>query len=107
MKLSYGHFSEYIEHESDHVIDLIQNWCNAYLRRFCKCKGVEMWMWFDKPMKNEISTKLVRKHIVKICDPDLSRDDKRKMLANLKVGGGIFSLLLSTVLPLLVSAYVK
>ena len=29
-----GHFSEYIEHASDHVIDQIQNCCNAYLRGF-------------------------------------------------------------------------
>ena len=50
--------------------------------------------------------KLVRKDILKIYDPDLSRDKKRKMLANPKFGGGIFSLLLSTVLPLLVSAFV-
>ena len=52
-------------------------------------------------------SKLVRKDMVRICDPDLSRDEKRKMLVNPKVRGGIFSLLLSTVLPLLVSAYLK
>ena len=31
IKLLKGHFSEYIENASDHVIDLIQNCCNAYL----------------------------------------------------------------------------
>ena len=58
-------------------------------------------------MENEILTKLVRKGMVRICDPDLSRSEKRKMLVNPKVGGRIFNLLLGTVLPLLVSAYVK
>ena len=97
IKLLKGNFSEYIENASDHVIDLIQNCCNAYLRGFYKCKRVEKWVWFDKP----------RKYIVKICDPDLSRDEKRKILADPWVGGEIFSLLFGNVLPLLVSAYVK
>ena len=48
-------------------------------------------MWFDNPTNNEILTKLVRKDMLKICDPDLSRDEKRKMLANLQAVGGIFS----------------
>ena len=48
-------------------------------------------MWFDNPTNNEILTKLVRKDMLKICDPDLSRDEKRKMLANPQVAGGIFS----------------
>ena len=40
IKLLKGNFSEYIENASDHVIDLIQNCCNAYLRGFYKCKRV-------------------------------------------------------------------
>ena len=112
IRLPKGNFSEYIEHASDHVIDLIQKCFNAYLRCFYKCKRVkkittEEWVWFDKPMENEILTKLVRKDMVRICDPDLSRREKRKMLADPRVGGRIFSLLLDSVLPLFVSAYVK
>ena len=55
----------------------------------------------------EIIEELVRKKMLKICDPVVSRSEKRKMLADLHVGGGIFNLLLGIVLPLLVSAYVK
>ena len=43
----------------------------------------------------------------KIIDPDVSRSEKRKILSSEQKGGGIFSLLLGTVLPALVSAFVK
>ena len=75
---------------SDHVIDLIRNCCNAYLGGF-----------------NRRKCKLVRKEMSKICDPDVSRDEKRKMLADPHVRGEIFSLLLGSVLPALVSTFVK
>ena len=43
----------------------------------------------------------------KIIDPDVSRDEKRKILSHQQKGSGIFSLLLGTVLPALISAFVK
>ena len=66
INLLKGHFSEYIEHASDHVIDQIQNCCNAYLRGFFKCKMSEI-------RGIGILTKLVRKDMLKICDSDLSQ----------------------------------
>ena len=54
-----------------------------------------------------VDSKLVRKEILKLCDPDVSRDEKRKILSHQQKGGGIFSLLLGTVLPALISAFVK
>ena len=56
-----GNFSEYIENASDHVIDQIQNCCYAFMdgRYPCKRRG------------SEILAKLVRKDMLKICDPDL------------------------------------
>ena len=50
---------------------------------------------------------MVRKDMKKIIDPDVSRDEKRKILSHQQKGGGIFSLLLATVLPALVSEFVK
>ena len=44
---------------------------------------------------------------MKIIDPDVSRNEKRKILSHQQKGGGIFSLLLGIVLPALVSAFVK
>ena len=97
IKLLKGHFSEYIENSSDHVIDQIQNFCFAFMDGCCPCKR----------RGSEILAKLVRKDMKKIIDPDVSRGEKRKILSNLQKGGGIFSLLLGTVLPALVSAFVK
>ena len=92
-----GNFSEYIENASDHVIDQIQNCCYAFMdgRYPCKDRG------------SEILAKMVRKYMKKIIDPDVSRDEKRKILSHQQKGGGIFSLLLGIVLPALVSAFVK
>ena len=47
IKLLKGNFSEYIENVSDHVIDLIQNCCNAFLRGLYKYERVEKCGWFD------------------------------------------------------------
>ena len=92
-----GNFSEYIENASDHVIDQIQNCCSNFMAGHCPCKG----------RGSEILAKLVRKDMKKIIDPDVSRGEKRKILSHQQKGGGIFSLLLGTVLPALVSAFVK
>ena len=53
---------------------------------------------------SEILAKLVRKDMKKIIDPDVSRNEIRKILSHQQKGGGIFSLLLGMVLPALVSA---
>ena len=92
-----GNFSEYIEHASDHVIDQIQNCCYEFMdgRYPCKRRG------------SEILAIMVRKYMKKIIDPDVSRDEKRKILSHQQKGGGIFSLLVGTVLPALISAFVK
>ena len=92
-----GNFSEYIEHASDHVIDHIQNCCFVFMDGRCPCKR----------RSSEILAKLVRKDMKKIIDPNVSRGEKRKILSHEQKGGGIFSLLLGTVLPALVSAFVK
>ena len=92
-----GNYSEYIEHASDHDIDQIQNCCSVLMEGHCPCKG----------RGNEILAKMVRKHMRKIIDPDVSRDEKRKILSHQQKGSGIFSLLLGTVLPALISAFVK
>ena len=92
-----GNFSEYIENASDHVIDQIQNCCFAFMDGRCPCKR----------RGSEILAKLVRKDMKKIIDPDVSRSEKRKILSSQQKGGGIFSLLLGTVLPAIVSAFVK
>ena len=92
-----GNFSEYIENASDHVIDQIQNCCFAFMDGRCPCKR----------RGSEILAKLVRKDMKKIIDPDVSRSEKRKILSSQQKGGGIFSLLLGTVLPALVYAFVK
>ena len=97
INLLKGHFSEYIEHVSDHVIDQIQNCCFAFMDGRCPCKR----------RGSEILAKLVRKDMKKIIDPDVSRSEKRKILSSQQKGGGIFSLLLGTVLPAIVSAFVK
>merc|ERR1712243_490007 len=77
-----GNFSEYIEHASDHDIDQIQYCCFVLMDGHCPCKGGG----------SEILAKMVRKDIKKIIDPDVSRDEKRKILFNKQRGGGIFSL---------------
>ena len=92
-----GNFSEYIEHASDHVIDQIQKCCSNFMDGFCPCKD----------RGSEILSKMVRKDMKKIIDPDVSRDEKRKILSHQQKGSGIFSLLLGTVLPALISAFVK
>ena len=92
-----GNFSEYIEHASDHDIDQIQYCCFVLMDGRCPCKG----------RGNEILAKMVRKDMKKIIDPDVSRDEKRKILSHQQKGSGIFSLLLGTVLPALISAFVK
>ena len=92
-----GNFSEYIEHASDHDIDQIQYCCFVLMYGRCPCKG----------RGNEILAKMVRKDMKKIIDPDVSRDEKRKILSHQQKGSGIFSLLLGTVLPALISAFVK
>ena len=89
-----GNFSEYIENASDHVIDQIQNCCFAFMDGRCPCKR----------RGSEILAKLVRKDMKKIIDPDVSRSEKRKILSSQQKGAGIFSLLLGTVLPAIVSA---
>ena len=43
----------------------------------------------------------------KIIDPYVSRNEIRKILSHQQKGSGIFSLLLGTVLPALISAFVK
>ena len=91
-----GNFSEYIENASDHVIDQIQNCCSHFMAGHCPCKR----------RGSEILAKLVRKDMKKIIDPDVSRGEKRKILSSQQKGGRIFSLLLGTVLPALVSAFV-
>merc|ERR1712239_56030 len=65
-----GNFSEYIEHASDHDIDQIQNCCFVLMDGRCPCKGGG----------SEILAKMVRKDMKKIIDPDVSRDEKRKIL---------------------------
>merc|ERR1712081_122971 len=92
-----GNFSEYIEHASDHDIDQIQYCCFVLMDGRCPCKG----------RGNKILVKMVRKDMKKIIDPDVSRDEKRKILSNQQKGSGIFSLLLGTILPALISAFVK
>ena len=92
-----GNFSEYIENASDHVIDQIQHCCFVLMDGRCPCKD----------RASEILAKMVRKDMKKIIDPDVSRDEKRKILSHQQKGGGIFSLLLGTVLPALESAFVK
>ena len=92
-----GNFSEYIEHASDYDIDQIQYCCFVLMDGRCPCKG----------RGNEILAKMVRKDMKKIIDPDVSRDEKRKILSHQQKGSGIFSLLLGTVLPALISAFVK
>merc|ERR1711954_95227 len=92
-----GNYSEYIEHASDHDIDQIQKCCSVLMEGHCRCKG----------RGNEILAKMVRKHMRKIIDPDVSRDEKRKILSHQQKGSGIFSLLLGTVLPAIISAFVK
>ena len=89
-----GNFSEYIENASDHVIDQIQNCCFAFMDGCCPCKR----------RGSEILANLVRKDMKKIIDPDVSRSEKRKILSSQQKGAGIFSLLLGTVLPAIVSA---
>merc|ERR1712081_1043 len=84
-----GNFSEYIEHASDHDIDQIQYCCFLLMDGRCPCKG----------RGNEILAKMVRKNMKKIIDPDVSRDEKRKILSHQQKGSGIFSLLLGTVSP--------
>ena len=91
------HFSEYIENASDHVIDQIETCCSNFMDGFCPCKD----------RGSEILAKMVRKYMKKIIDPDVSRDEKRKILSHQQKGSGIFSLLLGTVLPALISAFVK
>ena len=95
-----GNFSEYIENASDHVIDQIQNCCLAFMDGRCPCKRSDR-------RGTEILKKLVRKDMNKIIDPNVSRNEKRKILSNQQKGDGIFSLLLGIVLPALVSAFVK
>ena len=92
-----GNFSEYIEHASDYDIDQIQYCCFILMDGRCRCKG----------RGNEILAKMVRKEMKKIIDHDVSRDEKRKILSHQQKGSGIFSLLLGTVLPALISAFVK
>ena len=92
-----GNFSEYIEHASDHVIDQIENCCKNFMEGFCPCKR----------RGSEILAKMVRKDMKKIIDPHVCRCEKRKILSHKQKGGGIFSLLLGTVLPALISAFVK
>ena len=55
----------------------------------------------------EILAKLIRKDMKRIIDPDVSRNEIRKILSHRQKGGRIFSLLLGTVLLALVSAFVK
>ena len=92
-----GNISEYIENASDHVIDQIQNCCFAFMDGRCLCKR----------RGSDILANLVRKDMKKIIDPDVSRSEKRKILSSQQKGAGIFSLLLGTVLPAIVSAFVK
>merc|ERR1711954_45418 len=92
-----GNFSENIENASDQVVDQILNCCSNFMVGHCSCKR----------RGSEILAKLVRKHIKKIIDPDVSRNENRKILSHQQKGGEIFSLLLGTVLSALVSAFVK
>ena len=56
---------------------------------------------------SEILAKLVRKDMKRIIDPDVSRNEIRKILSHQQKGGRIFSLSLGTVLPALLSIFVK
>ena len=95
-----GSFIEYIENTSDHVIVQIKNCCSAFLDGRC--------LWKRKERRGtEILVDLVRKDMKKIIDHDVSRNEKTKMLSNQQEGARIFSLLFGTVLPALVSEFVK
>merc|ERR1711954_200911 len=71
-----GNFSEYIENASDHVIDQIQNCCSNFMDGCCPCKR----------RGSEILAKLVRKDMKKMIDPDVSRDEKIKILSSPQKG---------------------
>ena len=89
-----GNFSDYIENATDHVFDQIQNYCSNFMAGHCPGKRRII----------EILAKLIRKDMKRIIDPDVSRNEIRKILSHQQKGGRIFSLLLGTVLPALVSA---
>ena len=98
MKSLKGHFSENIENASNHVIDQIQNCSFAFLDGHCPCKRGER-------RGTEILAKLVRIDMKKIIDPDVSRNEKRKILSSQQKGSRIFLFILVTVLPALVSSF--
>ena len=91
-----GDFGEYINNADEDDIKHIQCCCEAFMERRYKTtkRGRENDLILLKPIKKEFE---------KVMDPDVSIKEKRKVLSKPQVGYGIFTLLVSTILPKLIS----
>ena len=59
------------------------------------------------PKKIGPRSKTMAKDVRKLASPTTSLLRKRKLLSNQQVGGGIFTIIASTIIPALLSAIVK
>ena len=74
------------------------------------CKNIyDDTLGFDEKTRNIVKKKLlpIKKEFTAISRPKTSRRKRRQLLQNPQVGSGIFTILASTVLPILISAITK
>ena len=74
------------------------------------CKNIfDDTLGFNEKTRNKVKKKLlpIKKEFIAISRPKTSRRKRRELLKNPQVGSGVFTILASTVLPILISAITK